>query len=384
MNRLLTRLVSKPNGFSLLEIMVALGLSGIVALAVMQLTKMQSQSSAYFEDRAEEVQLMQRMNHFLSDAAKCEKTFAYLLGTGTIPKPGDPPLELTTFVDQNNRKYVLNQDLIVDPGDVSLTRKRLTKVEVRNPRGIGWDTGTSAYVKDRGELLLKFFFDRYEQGLGPSKGINKDLFVDVITNPSGKVAFCFSDTDSAIKSAHELTCKEMGGEYTEPTDPDEKFGECKFQFDLHLGQHSQQQCLSAGGVPTPLPIPDPPGTAMFCRVATGADGTPPEAFRSWNPHANWSTTVPGPLPSAPALACKPDFVTVDAFNINQILAIPDWSLIKPYPFTNPYPPPGCPSTGHSWSNTPRNICEFECRHPGNLTIKVKVEFPASYVERAYY
>lgn len=363
-------------GFSLVEVLMVMGATSLVALAMMRMMQVQSRSTVYYEERNEEIQVLNRLNQFLRDGERCQSTMAQIFMTETLPGSSSSPVQVTSFRDQNGRVYPLNRDLVTDSKtERPLTQDRIESIEIHNPFDVGINP-SGGFQIDRGEIRLDIFFARNEQSLGPSQGIRKPLFLDVITTDTGRIDKCFSDEDAAIKSAYEMICDDMGGEYTVNPKDSTQMGECKYAFDLFRGQHSTRQCELSGGVPILISVDGQPQS--FCQVSMNSSGDIPEPFRSWNTYENWSAAADF---TSPVDACHPKYQNVNAANIGTI--DPD-VLYLPSPSS-------CTATGHGWSNSSRNSCKLTCvphkKNPSDPVPKnptFKVDFESRFVARAMY
>ena len=67
--------LNKNGGFSLVELMVAVGISGIVSIGIMQMMLSTTEISTVNAKKIEVFQILNRMNSILNDNQSCELNF---------------------------------------------------------------------------------------------------------------------------------------------------------------------------------------------------------------------------------------------------------------------------------------------------------------------
>lgn len=67
--------ISRENGVSLVEVIFALGIVGVIGLAVMRLTQMNIKSANVYESKSDSISLVNEIRALLSDENACEKSF---------------------------------------------------------------------------------------------------------------------------------------------------------------------------------------------------------------------------------------------------------------------------------------------------------------------
>lgn len=90
--------IKKDSGFSLVEIVLAVGMMGAVSLGVMKLTNMQMDAAKSTKQNFERNLLMNDIRSLLGDAEVCAKNFGPTSGTALNPKVAN---SVTNLVDQD-------------------------------------------------------------------------------------------------------------------------------------------------------------------------------------------------------------------------------------------------------------------------------------------
>lgn len=94
--------LGKNKGFSLVEVMVALGLAGGLALIIVKLTEMGSSAQKLVETKDDIHQMNQEIAGVLADRFSCRNTFSHVADKITTLNEIAHSLEITEIKDKNN------------------------------------------------------------------------------------------------------------------------------------------------------------------------------------------------------------------------------------------------------------------------------------------
>jgi prepilin-type N-terminal cleavage/methylation domain-containing protein len=166
-------------GFSLVEVMVAAGMLGLVSLGVMKLTENQSKSSKTFETKFEVTSIVAEIRTLLSNSDSCTSTFvtnpanggaAYSYNQGAL---SDPMSLRNTRGAVTTDKYTANSDKTAAPtygnANVKILSYELSDADPSVGINAGETQGTT-------HLIVEFY--RGRGGLG-KETITKRILINV-------------------------------------------------------------------------------------------------------------------------------------------------------------------------------------------------------------
>lgn len=183
----------KPDGFSLMEIMVAAGLLAVISVAVMQMNKTMSRGQATAEVKMEAIEIKRQVISTLSDKQACEHT---LVGKNL----GD------------------NVDVIKNSNDVDLFRVGQkyggNALELAEMKIL--DDGDLGGGMRQGKLYVKFNKLK-KSAYGGSERSFETLIKVKAAGASAVIDECFDDTTGVISTANESSCLAIGGVWDSAT-----------------------------------------------------------------------------------------------------------------------------------------------------------------------
>lgn len=193
-------------GFSLVQVMIAVGLLGMIAVGVMQVSKQMQTTAVSGETSVEEIQLITHISTVLIDIDSCRETFKGLeLGK---------PIDSIKRVKGNGDKlevYKAGEKY----GNRTLLLKEMTL------------SGTE------GDESLELTLERIKAGVSGTKEIKKKIPLKLVIK-DGKVADCFNDLSTVTETSIKKSCESVGAEY----DPSNQ--KCK---NLKLNGEEAQVCV---------------------------------------------------------------------------------------------------------------------------------------------
>lgn len=195
------------SGFSLVQVMIAVGLLGMIAVGVMQVSKQMQTTAVSGETSVEEIQLITHISTVLIDSDSCRETFR--------------GLELGKPIDSIKRVKMTGEKLEVFKagekyGNRSLLLKEMTL------------TGTE------GDETLELTLERIKAGVSGAKEIKKRIPLKLVMK-DGKVTDCFNDLSNVTENSIKKSCESVGAEYDPTTQ------KCK---NLKLNGDEAQICVS--------------------------------------------------------------------------------------------------------------------------------------------
>jgi hypothetical protein len=177
--------IFSTSGFSLVQVMIAVGLLGMIAVGVMQVSKQMQTTAVSGETSIEETQLLSHISTILIDSDSCRETFRGL----EIGKP----IESIKRMKADGGKLE-----VYKIGEKYGNRTLLLK-------GMNL-SGTE------GEENLELTLERIKQGVSGAKEIKKRIPLKLVIK-DGKVADCFNDLSNVTENSIKKSCESFGAEY---------------------------------------------------------------------------------------------------------------------------------------------------------------------------
>jgi hypothetical protein len=193
-------------GFGLVQVMIAVGLLGMIAVGVMQVSKQMQTTAVSGETSIEENQLLSHISTVLIDSDSCKETF--------IGMEIGKPIESIKRVKASGEKLE-----VYKTGEKYGNRTLLLK-------GMNL-SGTE------GEENLELTLERIKQGVSGAKEIKKRIPLKLVIK-DGKVADCFNDLSNVTENSIKKSCESVGAEYDPATQ------KCK---NLKLNGDEAQVCV---------------------------------------------------------------------------------------------------------------------------------------------
>lgn len=163
--------MSFQRGFSLIEVMIVVGVMSIVTLGSARFIIGQSKSIAFMEDRIEWLSLKTELGHIMNDRNHC----AALINNMVLPKNEAKPIKIENELGR----------IIFDPslqentfGHLKLSNGQIRNINIEGPQSVG-------------EVEVSINVERKRSGGGPQ--ILKPVTVrfPVATNNTGQIKSCF-------------------------------------------------------------------------------------------------------------------------------------------------------------------------------------------------
>lgn len=158
------RLINQK-GFSLIQVMIAIGLSGGVALAIMRMVSTMEQAQTSSQSKMDELDLRTEIRMILNNDKHCRVSLA---GDGPVGAPTSPVRFYKTNIDENNEG--LDVELFVSnvAGDArsvkklsatdttanSIGRIKINSIKLLMNNGTGSNYPASTNHNDIGELRI--------------------------------------------------------------------------------------------------------------------------------------------------------------------------------------------------------------------------------------
>ena len=176
-------------GFSLVQVMVAAGMMGGIALGVMQLSKQMQTTTVKGETSIEENQLINHISTILLDANSCMETFKGLSFRD--------PVESIKRVKSNGESI-----------EVYRTGK------IYGNRTLQIDRMTLSGKK--GEEYLDLKIKRIKAAYQGPKNVKKRIALKLVIE-EGKVKNCFSELSNVTENSIKKSCESIGAVYSDET-----------------------------------------------------------------------------------------------------------------------------------------------------------------------
>lgn len=173
------------SGFTLVEIMIAVGLMGAMSLAFMKMNTQQLDSARSTKQVFERNLLMNDIRNLLADAQVCERNFGTSSGTPLNP---NTPNVVTDLYDQDGKSVFDSKGSIYGDGTLSIEKMTFgaNAGEIANNTPLDFQDYGSSGTFGKASLLLSIKREK-------SKTMAVKFFVVNITaklNPAGTIATC--------------------------------------------------------------------------------------------------------------------------------------------------------------------------------------------------
>ncbi len=256
------KLITNSKGFSLTSAIVMMGILTTITMAVTRVLNLGNKSMGSFESTYDIINITDRIRLHMLSRKTCSTTFAgeqfpdVAANEETIAK--ESYFDFDKIITESGTRII---DLNPPQGEMPIGTNTGGKVELvgmtlANVNGVGIlpsDPNNPSYIPTYGEAELRLKFKR-KGGFG-GREIIKTLAVTVELEPGSQtIKKCHSNFEEAINSAYEKVCEDLEGKIQED-------GKCAF-FNLYRGQHTQKQCINAGGTIEEYVVGGK--TEMFC------------------------------------------------------------------------------------------------------------------------
>ncbi len=260
--------LKNEDGFSLVQMIITLGLMGVITMGVVTTIQNTSRSQNYFNKGIEVENYTQEVSNLVTNRTSCTETFK-----------NSPPINIGDEVPIGSIKDESGSDIFVPPQVLSdKTSAKVTVVGFSIHRKT--DTEARLLIRmDRGEKRNSYVGARYYQTQIP-------LILQFDT--ANQVTSCYYDSSGNVEKA----CEQVNGIF------DKVSGKCVL-FDLVFGQHSSKQCQNIGGT-----VLTEAGTGeKFCKLSAA---TYEQNKSGWTIYKNWSETSPQ---TSETIVCKEAYTT---------------------------------------------------------------------------
>lgn len=188
-------------GFSLVEVMVAMGVLGAGALTYMQIQKNNVSANKRSEARMDVNNLARDINTALVDAKACQNTFSGINFSGAAGSTGT----IADIKDGTTSpgRVIFGTGSVIE-NSINVTRY---EYEIKEPLTAG------ATGEMNGEFYVSFFYQNANKALANSNTYEKKIeqVYKVTTDVSGNLITCFSDTDNIVTNNVRQGCEAIGG-----------------------------------------------------------------------------------------------------------------------------------------------------------------------------
>ena len=217
-------IIENNRGFSLVSVLVAVGLLGTVAMFVVNLNQQQVKNSKNAETKNELIALHAQINQYLLDGDACSETFSppFVLSGTSRPVPN-------IFDGKGNVKFSENTPY----GNNTVKINSITLTPVAPATNLTLANNSSK------EMRLTFVYQKISN-LTAKNTLTKTVDVKVQRDASGNI-ICYSQLSNAIDEAVKQSCISLGGTYDTSQVPN-----CKLpQF---VKSNVSISCTSAAGI----------------------------------------------------------------------------------------------------------------------------------------
>lgn len=183
-------LIKNQIGFTLMEVVMVMGLMGLIAAGSNQMILRQMNASAEVDIKFKEMDLSRRMGLLLANKRSCEETLVnQAVGSSVVTEikdhRGDVVFEVGRFYEGNKLKI----------------------------KSIALKNKTIPILGGRGELEFVVNLTRMN-GRKEIRSTNKIFTVKVdATRHNGRITSCQTQVDDSLLAAKEEICESLGGEY---------------------------------------------------------------------------------------------------------------------------------------------------------------------------
>jgi type II secretory pathway pseudopilin PulG len=217
---------NKNQGFSLPSVLVSMGLLGVLAVGVMQLSQTMTKSSKSSEVKAELVFVQNQIVQVLLSGTHCNKNFK----DKVVPiNANSTPISITQLKrDNGTTDGIVAFDTTGTYGNGQI---KISSMQVEGPVNL---------VNNSGSITLKVTFERLAKSIVGGNRIIKEypLYVETVVDGSdNKIVKCYSSEGNAIETAKKEFCLEVGG----TLDADDK---CQFSSGGILTPQNANQMLA--------------------------------------------------------------------------------------------------------------------------------------------
>jgi Tfp pilus assembly protein PilV len=191
----------KRNGFSIVSVLIAIALMSVVALGVMQLTKMMSTTTKQSEGNTEIVSMQNQIIQLLINRKHCSKSFE----NKTLPANNTSSISLN----------VLKRDNGTNPGRTAFDKTteygnhtvKISSIKLY---------GSNAISNNQANVNLEITFEKISKIIKGSKTVTKKfpIFVEVDNATNREIQKCFSMEDDAVITAKNEICDDLGGDFS--------------------------------------------------------------------------------------------------------------------------------------------------------------------------
>lgn len=172
-------------GFSLVEVLVAAGMVGVIGLGVMSLTKQSSESAKSLEVNTEMVTVLNEMRAILSDPTNCKKTF-----DGKNAASSATPVDSLIYVNKSGTDVNKFETITRNP-NAKYGQGRIKILEYALD-----DSGAGVDVASEETTNLVVTFDR-GKGISGNQTISKNIKLWVDVSAGGNIQDCRSISATA-------------------------------------------------------------------------------------------------------------------------------------------------------------------------------------------
>jgi len=200
----LKKILRKNKGFSLIELMVAVGISGIVSIGIMQMMLSTTKISTVNAKKIEVFQILNRMNSILNDSESCELNFK-----NKNPKKGEKINSLTQL-SKGVKKKRFEVGKIYGAADGRVTIKSMMLKNYENGKSIFEIVFFNGRVKDIKKKDLKVLTLKKEI-IVRTNLYNPSKFIEDKEKDSNLIKNCMTDTGDFLKDL----CESLEGDFSD-------------------------------------------------------------------------------------------------------------------------------------------------------------------------
>jgi prepilin-type N-terminal cleavage/methylation domain-containing protein len=227
------KILSNKSGFSLVEVMIAMGMLGIVSWGVMSMMKNMSSNVRWMEKKSEEMELIERFKIQLRDKLVCTHTLIGACSDKSFSTEAaciDASLSDSSISWTPNQVPVSNTSIIIKSRtDSDLFEAGQTygmgsgKIEIKSILFDYLEGETAGTAGEQGEARIRLVINRNTSGASSSQTtmtqtVGEDVNLIVTWDTSNTITECYADRENTILTAKGEACETLGGLFDEGQD----------------------------------------------------------------------------------------------------------------------------------------------------------------------
>lgn len=247
--------MSNSRGFTLVEILIAVAMLGVLSLGIMHLSKNMSNVQQTADSKGDEIEMRTSIRMLLDNDKFCRVSLA---GNGALGTPSSPVLFNKNSIDQANEGLPIELFTSNQNGTARVTKKfsatdvnvqnygkiKITRLVLQMNNGVGFNYAQSFAHSDIGEIVVDF--EKKVQSTTRTDTMRFPVNIGMRTDSGGNTTL-LSCSQMSQEISEELVCQMAGKFYDESKSP--KCQNSQGNYAQLIGRGG------SGGVPTDLACP---------------------------------------------------------------------------------------------------------------------------------